>query len=70
MPPKTLVTKSTRTVQRWFRELEHYGFIVKTAGACLGVDGDGIAVLTALVYAYRHRDITYRYHPSSKQVLS
>jgi hypothetical protein len=38
-----LGTKSTRTVQRWFRELEHYGFIVKTAGACLGVDGDGIA---------------------------
>jgi hypothetical protein len=38
-----LGTKSTRTVQRWFRELEHYGFIVKTSGACLGVDGDGIA---------------------------
>ena len=38
-----LGTKSTRSVQRWFRELEHYGFIVKTTGACLGVDGDGIA---------------------------
>jgi hypothetical protein len=38
-----LGTSSTRSIQRWFRELEHYGFIVKTAGACLGVDGDGIA---------------------------
>jgi hypothetical protein len=38
-----LGTKSIRSVQRWFRELEHYGFIVKTTGACLGVAGDGIA---------------------------
>jgi hypothetical protein len=38
-----LGTKSTRSVQRWFRELDHYGFIVMTAGGCLGVDGDGIA---------------------------
>ena len=38
-----LGTNSTRSVQRWFRELEHYGFIVKTTGAYLGVDGDGIA---------------------------
>jgi hypothetical protein len=38
-----LGTKSSRSTQRWFRELEHYGFIVMTAGGCLGVDGDGIA---------------------------
>src|SRR5262245_3736837 len=38
-----LGTKSTRSVQRWFRELEHYGFIAMTTGACLGVDGEGIA---------------------------
>src|SRR5262245_58416936 len=38
-----LGTKSLRSVQRWFRELEHYGFIVMTTGACLGVDGDGVA---------------------------
>jgi hypothetical protein len=38
-----LGTKSTRSVQRWFRELEHYGFITMTTGSCLGVDGDGIA---------------------------
>src|SRR5262249_18779354 len=38
-----LGTKSLRSVQRWFRELEHYGFIIMTTGACLGVDGDGVA---------------------------
>jgi hypothetical protein len=38
-----LGTKSLRSVQRWFRELEHFGFIAMTTGACLGVDGDGIA---------------------------
>jgi hypothetical protein len=38
-----LGTKSIRSVQRWFRELEHYGLIVMTTGGCLGVDGDGIA---------------------------
>jgi len=38
-----LGTKSTRSVQRWFRELDHYGFIAMTTGGCLGVDGDGIA---------------------------
>src|SRR5262249_39915224 len=38
-----LGTKSTRSVQRWFRELEHYGFIAMTTGPCLGVDGEGIA---------------------------
>jgi DNA-binding transcriptional MocR family regulator len=30
-------------VQRWFRELQHYGFIVQTSGGCLGVDGKGKA---------------------------
>src|SRR5262249_945417 len=33
-----LGTRSTRSVQRWFRELEHYGFIAMTTGGCLGVD--------------------------------
>src|SRR6516164_7235652 len=38
-----LGTKSRTSVQRWFRELEHYGFIVMTTGGCLGVDGEGVA---------------------------
>src|SRR5262245_58435479 len=32
-----------RSIGRWFRELEHYGFIVQTSGYHLGVDGDGVA---------------------------
>src|SRR5262249_4791872 len=38
-----LGTNSLRSIRRWFRELEHYGFIVKTREGWLGVDGDGIA---------------------------
>jgi hypothetical protein len=30
-------------ITRWFRELEHYGFIVKTTPGCLGSDGKGKA---------------------------
>src|SRR5262245_43381477 len=32
-----------KSVRRWFRELEHFGFIVKTAEHHLGVDGKGKA---------------------------
>jgi hypothetical protein len=35
------VNKDTATV--WFQELEHFGFIVKTVGGYLGVDGRGKA---------------------------
>jgi hypothetical protein len=28
------------SVRRWFRELQHFGFIVKTAEGSLGVDGN------------------------------
>src|SRR6266508_4785953 len=38
-----LGTNSKTSVQRWFRELEHFGFIVQTRGACIGVDGEGAA---------------------------
>lgn len=30
-----------KQIARWFRELEYYGFIVKTTPGCLGVDGKG-----------------------------
>jgi hypothetical protein len=33
--------KSRNDVANWFRELQHYGFIVQTKGASLGVDGKG-----------------------------
>jgi hypothetical protein len=38
---RDLGTSSTRSVGIWFRELQHYGFIVKTTEGCLGVDGEG-----------------------------
>jgi len=40
---KALGTKSTRSIVRWYAELEHYGFIRKTSPGFLGSDGRGIA---------------------------
>jgi hypothetical protein len=31
------------SISRWFRELQHYGFIVMTSAGCLGLDGKGKA---------------------------
>jgi hypothetical protein len=31
------------SIRRWFAELEHFGFIVKTAEGCLGINGKGKA---------------------------
>jgi hypothetical protein len=30
-------------IGRWYRELQHYGFIIQTAPGCLGLDGKGKA---------------------------
>jgi hypothetical protein len=35
--------KHRDSIGRWFRELQHYGFIVMTEPGCLGVDGRGKA---------------------------
>jgi hypothetical protein len=35
--------KDRNHIANWYRELEHYGFLVKTEGASLGVDGKGKA---------------------------
>jgi hypothetical protein len=35
--------KNRNDIANWFRELEHYGFIVQTEAASLGVDGKGKA---------------------------
>jgi hypothetical protein len=40
---KALGTQSTRSIVRWYAELEHYGFLRKTAEGFLGADGRGIA---------------------------
>jgi hypothetical protein len=33
--------KSPRMIQEWFKELEHYGFIILVQHGCLGVEGKG-----------------------------
>src|SRR5262249_17817978 len=48
------------TVARRFTELEHYGFLRKTAGGCLGSDGRGIAP------HYRFTDLAYGTHPATR----
>jgi hypothetical protein len=40
---KELGHKDRNAIGNWFRELQHYGLIVQTEGACLGVDGKGKA---------------------------
>jgi hypothetical protein len=37
------IGSSANQVTRWFRELQHFGFIVQTKGGCLGVNGKGMA---------------------------
>jgi hypothetical protein len=37
------IGSDTHQVTRWFRELQHYGFIVLERPGCLGVDGKGHA---------------------------
>jgi hypothetical protein len=40
---KREIGSSTNQIARWFRELQHFGFIVQTKGGCLGVNGKGTA---------------------------
>ena len=40
---KREIGSSTNQIARWFRELQHFGFIVQTKGGCLGVYGKGTA---------------------------
>jgi hypothetical protein len=40
---KELGIRNRESIGRWFRELEHYGFIVQTDSGGLGVDGKGRA---------------------------
>jgi len=54
---KALGTQSTRSIVRWYAELEYYGFIRKTADGFLGADGEGIAA------TYRFTDVAHGTHP-------
>jgi hypothetical protein len=67
---------SFEEIANWFRELQHYGFIIQRQAGCLGVDGKGKAphwILTELPYArnaptedFRHWDGT-KYKRPKKQ---
>jgi len=49
------VGSDTNQITRWYRELQHYGFIVQTRGPTLGVNGKGKAPhwrLTEIAYLY------------------
>jgi DNA-binding transcriptional MocR family regulator len=50
-------------VLRWYRELEHFGFIEKTAGGCLGTDGKGKAP------QWRLTELGYMAEPPTKDFL-
>ena len=51
------------SVLRWFRELQHYGFIVMTNPGALGVDGKGKAP------HWRLTEVGYRNDPPTKDFL-
>jgi len=42
------IGSSRKPIARWFRELEHFGFIVLSSPHCLGVEGKGKAPLWRL----------------------
>jgi DNA-binding transcriptional MocR family regulator len=48
------------TIVNWYAELEHYGFLRKTAGGFLGCEGFGIAA------KYRFTDLAYGTHPPTR----
>jgi hypothetical protein len=57
---EALSTKSTRSIVRWYQELEHYGFLHKTNEGFLGSDGHGIAA------KYRFTDLAHGTHPPTR----
>jgi hypothetical protein len=59
---KELGVGSRRTVAKYLRELEHYGFIVKVKGAHLGVSGVGESARYRLTdCAYAGKPATYEF---------
>jgi hypothetical protein len=50
-------------ITRWYRELQHFGFIVLTQGPCLGVEGKGKAA------KWRLTDEPYKGDPATNDFL-
>jgi hypothetical protein len=57
----TELRSHTDYITRWFRELQHYGFIAMTTGGCLGVDGKGKAP------HWRLTELDYNGKPPSRE---
>ncbi len=57
------IALSVNTVMRGFREIEHYGFGVKTSEGCLGVEGKGRAP------RWRLTEIGYLHEPPTKDFM-
>jgi hypothetical protein len=55
--------KDTKQVTRWFRELQHYGFIVQTQRGSLGPDGVGKAP------HWRLTEVGYHKEPPTQEFL-
>src|SRR5262249_17067527 len=58
--PATLIRLNKDTIACRYAELEHYGFLRKTTGAHLGLDGRGVAP------HYRFTDLMYGTHPATR----
>jgi hypothetical protein len=52
-----------KQIARWFRELQHYGFIVQTMPGCLGLDGKGKAP------HWRLTELGYMREPPTREFL-
>ena len=52
--------RSTTQITRWFRELQHYGFIVQTQRGSLGTDGVGRAPHWRLTEVGYHKELPTR----------
>jgi len=58
------IGSDTNQITRWFRELEHYGFIVMTRSGHLGIEGKGKAP------HWRLTDLPYGDEPPTRDFLS
>src|SRR5262249_59155460 len=57
---KSIGTKSSRSIVRWYGENEHFGFLRKTSEGFLGSDGRGIFA------KYRFTDLAHGTHPPTR----
>jgi hypothetical protein len=57
------IGRATKQITRWFRELQHFGFIVQTRAGSLGLDGAGKAP------HWRLTEVGYQKQPATQDYL-